>query len=426
MNPGDASFTGLLDQYQGAINAAYGNLAGDINWLLWAMITFNVVLAGFQWMFSEDNVAPQLVRKLLFLGFFVWLVNNWAMLTNTLMTTMMMLGMKAANTPVTTQAPSPEHILGYGYYSFFELLNQMNKLAEGLTGALTNFPTILILAIAGVVILAAFLVIAIQMAVALLFFKLGSLAVLILLPFGMLNHTAFIAERPLGWVIASGVRVMILTLVCSIGFNLFGAMQITPQNVSIPLAINVAIQSVLLMVISVCATRLAGDLMSGGPTLGAGNVAGAAAGAAVAGAAVAKVTAEAGGTTAVKSIRAASAVVGKAAEYDRAAGRGTAGQQVKNDVQQVVTLVKQAAATIAGKGSSPWQGAALASAGRGSRASGSAASRPARTFSVSGSAVYLNTPGLAAMRDNAGRAAAQLGQSGGGGGGLNARLGDAN
>lgn len=64
------------------------------------MITFNIALAIFQWMFSEDNLAPQLVRKLLFLGLFVWLVNNWALRTNALMNTMMMLGMKAANTPV--------------------------------------------------------------------------------------------------------------------------------------------------------------------------------------------------------------------------------------------------------------------------------------------------------------------------------------
>jgi type IV secretion system protein TrbL len=418
----DTSFTGLLDQYQTAINSAYGNLASDINWLLWAMITFNIVLAGFQWMFSEDNVAPQLVRKMLFLGFFVWLVNNWAMLTNTLLNTMMMLGMKAADTPLSTSAPSPENILGYGYHSFFELLDQMQSLAEGWTGALTNLPTILILGFAGVVILGAFLVIAIQMAVSLLFFKIGSLAVLILLPFGMLNHTAFIAERPLGWVIASGVRVMILTLVCSIGFNVFGSLRITSENVSIPLAINVAIQAILLMVISICATRLAGDLMSGGPTLGAGNVAGAAAGAALAGGAIAKVGAEASGSSAVKSIRAASAVGGKVADYDRAVGRGAVGQQVKNDVKQVVTAVKQAAAAVAGKASSPW---AMQPAMK-PAASNANERKPNRTLALNGSNVQMNTPGLAATRDSAGRASQQLAQAGGGGGGLNARLGDVN
>ena len=429
MNPGETSFTGLLDQYQNAINGAYGNLAGDINWLLWAMITFNIALASFQWMFSEDSIAPQLVRKLLFLGFFVWLVNNWAMLTNALMNTMMMLGMKAANTPVSTNAPSPEHILGYGYYSFFEILTQMQNLASGWTGALTNLPTILIMAVAGLIILAAFLVIAIQMAVALLYFKIGSLAVLVLLPFGMLNQTAFIAERPLGWVIASGVRVMVLTLVCSIGFNLFDSLRITPENVSIPLAINVAIQSILLMVIATCANRLAGDLMSGGPTLGAGSMAAAAGGAALAGGVIAKTTAEAGGSSAIKSIQAASAVAGKAADYDRAAGRGgMAGvaQQVSSDAKSVVNTVKQAAAAVMGKGSSPWSGPAAQAGSGNSTSAQSSASNRSRTMSMNGSGLRVSAPGLAATRDGASRAAGQLAQAGGGGGGLNARLGNAN
>lgn len=428
----DTSFTGLLDQYQGALNSAYANLAPDVNWLLWAMITFNVALASFQWMFSEDSIAPQLVRKLLFLGFFVWLVNNWTMLTNALMNTMMMLGMKAADTPLSTSAPSPENILGYGYYSFFEILDQMTNLASGWTGALTNLPTILVMAIAGVIILGAFLVIAIQMAVALLFFKLGSLAVLVLLPFGMLNQTAFIAERPLGWVIASGVRVMVLTLVCSIGFNLFDSLRITPENISIPLSVNVAIQSILLMVISVCATRLAGDLMSGGPTLGAGNVASAAAGAVLAGGLITKTAVEAGGSGGIASVRAASAVASKVNDYDRSIGRGGLGgvvRQVRSDVNTVVSSVKEAAAAVMGNASSPWASPtrtapAASNAAATTDNTNNSSSRKARTLSLVGSSVRVDTPGLAATSDKAGRAAAQLGQAGGGGGGLNARLGD--
>jgi type IV secretion system protein TrbE len=50
--------------------------------------------------------------------------------------------------------------------------------------------------------------------------------------------------------------------------------------------------------------------------------------------------------------------------------------------------------------------------------------RPTRTISMNGSNLQVNTPGLAATRDEAGRASAQLSQAGGGGGGLNARLGD--
>jgi type IV secretion system protein TrbL len=414
----DSSFTGLLDTYQNAINQAYGNLAAHVNWLLWAMITFNIALASFQWMFSEDNIAPQLVRKLLFLGFFIWLVNNWAELTNVLINTMMMLGLKGANTPVSTSAPSPEHILGYGYYSFFELLDQMTNLASGWTGALTNFPTILILAIAAIVILGAFLVIAIQMAVALLFFKIGSLAVLILLPFGMLNPTAFIAERPIGWVMASGVRVLMLTLVCSIGFNIFDSLRITSDNVSVPLAINVAIQSILLMVIAICANRLAGDLMSGGPTLGAGNVASAAAGAALVGGLATKVAVETGGSAGIQSIRAAAMAAGRSAEYGRALGSGTVVQQIKSDAAAAISTMKEVVRQATGRSGSPWATVPAPAGGSGG------GSKSRRMVSIEGSSVRVSAPGLAATRDDAGRAAERLSSAGGGGGGLSARLGD--
>jgi type IV secretion system protein TrbL len=55
-------------------------------------------------------------------------------------------------------------------------------------------------------IVAAFCVITIQVVVALLTFKFGSLAAFVLVPFAVLSKTAFIAERPLGWVVGSGVR----------------------------------------------------------------------------------------------------------------------------------------------------------------------------------------------------------------------------
>jgi len=304
------------------------------------------------------------------------------------------------------------------YYSFFELLDQMTNLSSGWTGALTNFPTILILAIAAVVILGAFLVIAIQMAVALLFFKIGSLAVLILLPFGMLNPTAFIAERPIGWVMASGVRVLVLTLVCSIGFTIFDSLRITSENVSVPLAINVAIQSILLMVIAICANRLAGDLMSGGPTLGAGNVASAATGAALIGGLATKVAVEAGGSAGLQSIRAAAMATGKGGEYGRALAGGTVVQQIKSDAASVISTVKEVVRQAAGRSTSPWATVPAGSSG------GGTGSKPRRTISMEGSFVRVSTPGLAATRDEAGRAAESLSSAGGGGGGLSARLGD--
>ncbi|MFX4778154.1 type IV secretion system protein, partial [Acinetobacter baumannii] len=52
-------------------------------------------------------------------------------------------------------------------------------------------------------------------------FKLTTLAGFILIPFGLFGKTAFAAERVLGSVISSGVKVMVLAVIVGIGSTLF-------------------------------------------------------------------------------------------------------------------------------------------------------------------------------------------------------------
>ena len=44
----------------------------------------------------------------------------------------------------------------------------------------------------------------------------------ILVPFGLFGRTAFLAERVLGNVVASGVKVLVLAVIVGIGSTLFG------------------------------------------------------------------------------------------------------------------------------------------------------------------------------------------------------------
>src|SRR3546814_19818151 len=60
-------------------------------------------------------------------------------------------------------------------------------------------------------------------------FKLTSLAGFILVPFSLWNRTSFLAERVLGNVVSSGIKVMVLAVIVGIGSNFFteftGALQ---------------------------------------------------------------------------------------------------------------------------------------------------------------------------------------------------------
>jgi len=94
----------------------------------------------------------------------------------------------------------------------------------------------------------------------------------VLVPFAVLSKTAFIAERPLGWVVGSGVRLMVLTLVLGVGNNIFQSLKVPPgQTVTTYQAFCIALAALLLMVLSLVASRLATDMIIGGPSLGVGT-----------------------------------------------------------------------------------------------------------------------------------------------------------
>jgi type IV secretion system protein TrbL len=91
-----------------------------------------------------------------------------------------------------------------GYISFFE-----------------NFVQIVVLLFAWIVVLLAFFILAIQLFITLIEFKLTTLAGFVLIPFGLFGKTAFAAERVLGNVISSGVKVLVLAVIVGIGSTLF-------------------------------------------------------------------------------------------------------------------------------------------------------------------------------------------------------------
>ena len=73
----------------------------------------------------------------------------------------------------------------------------------------------------GSMVLLAFFILAIQLFVTLIEFKLTTLAGFVLIPFGLFGKTAFLAERVLGNVISSGVKVLVLAVIVGIGSTLF-------------------------------------------------------------------------------------------------------------------------------------------------------------------------------------------------------------
>jgi type IV secretion system protein TrbL len=269
----------ILNQYLQTINSSFGLIQGHVVWLLNFLIIMNIVLSAMLWALSEDQVMVKLARKIVYIGFFVWLVQNWQSLCDTIAQSFMYLGFEAGGIGFPqVYLLNPGNIAYRGFTASSPIMTEIGNLC-GPIGFFKNFPQIALLTLAVLAILAAFFIVAIQAVVTILSFKLGSLAAFVLIPFGVLSKTAFIAERPLGWVVSSGVRLMVLTLVAGIGDLAFGHLQLNPDSITIRSALDIALGAIVLMVLAITATRLAGDLVSGGPSLGAASMVGAAGGA---------------------------------------------------------------------------------------------------------------------------------------------------
>jgi type IV secretion system protein TrbL len=271
-NGGPDVINDVANQYINAINNGFGLISGDVTWILNVLIVLSIFWSAVLWAMSDDHVIAEFARKIVYIGLFAWIIQNWQALTDKLASSFMNLGLKAGGFDgASFYTSQPGNIAYLGYTTAQPLLDQIGRLT-GPVAFFKNIVEIVFLALAVVAIVAAFCIITVQVVLALLTFKFGTLAAFVLVPFAVLSKTAFIAERPLGWVVGSGIRLMVLTLVLGVGNSIFQAMRMPAgSTVTTYQAFCIALAALLLMALSLVASRLATDMIIGGPTLGVGT-----------------------------------------------------------------------------------------------------------------------------------------------------------
>ena len=212
-------FTAVFSRY---IDTGFGLIAPDVAFLTTILVSLDIVLAGLFWALAgEDNVAALLVRKVLYVGFFALLLNQFQSLSEAVLRSFASLGLKATATRLS--APDlfrPGFLAETGYNAGKPILHKAGELV-GFTTFFDNFLTIAILMLTWLLVLLAFFVLAVQLFIAIIEFKLTTLAGFVLVPFALFGRTAFLAERVLGNVITSGLKLMVLAIIVGIGASLF-------------------------------------------------------------------------------------------------------------------------------------------------------------------------------------------------------------
>jgi len=334
------------------IDSGFGLLSPDVGFLTTTLVTIDVIMAGLFWSLShEDNVIGQLIRKILYVGFFALLLNNFAHLSTIVFNSFAGLGLKATGTALTaTDLMRPGFVAGTGFTASQPLLDQAGSLM-GFTSFFDNVVTIVVLLLAWFIVLLAFFILSVQLFITIIEFKLTTLAGFVLVPFALFGKTSFLAERVLGNVMTSGIKLMVLAIVVGVGSTLFGTLTTAPRgDITLQQAAAHILAAIAVFGLAIFAPGIAAGLISGAPQLGAGAAVGTAAGlaaAGVAGAAGAGALARAGLGGAGRAVTSAASLSGAAQAGFKQGGMGgalkaTLGQPAKDAASKASAPIRDA------------------------------------------------------------------------------------
>lgn len=306
----------FLDVFARYIDSGFGLLGGEVAFLATTLIVIDVTLAALFWAWgADDDIIARLVKKTIFIGIFAYIIGNWNTLARIVFDSFAGLGLQASGGSMTAaELLQPGRVAQVGIDAGRPILAAMADLM-GYISFFENFVQIIVLMFAWAIVLLSFFILAIQLFITLIEFKLTTLAGFILIPFGLFGKTAFLAERVLGNVVSSGVKVLVLAVIVGIGSTLFGEFTVgfgeTQPTIEDAMAIVLAALS--LLGLGIFGPGIANGLISGGPQLGAGAAVGtglAVGGAAMAGGAAARMGASALGATSRGSAFAAGGAAG--------------------------------------------------------------------------------------------------------------------
>jgi type IV secretion system protein TrbL len=351
------SFLGVFTQY---IDSGFGLLQGEVHWLAGVLIVIDITLAGLFWVLAPDeDVLARLIKKTLYIGTFAFFLGNFNGLAEIIYNSFAGLGILASGGTVTqAQLLQPGNLAQIGITAGQPILTSISGLM-GFASFFENFLQISILLIAWLIVVISFFVMAIQLFVSLIEFKLTTLAGFVLVPFGLFGRTAFLAEKVLGNVMSSGVKILVLAVIVGIGSTLFGQFTSgfnTPPTISDALTLILAALSMLAL--TIFGPGIANGLIAGGPQLGAGAAVGTALGVAGVGAAGAALAAGGIGAAAgaiAGAARGAASVAGGATRAFRAGGMAgvaeAGGSAAVSPLRRAASSLRGSFASGAGAGS---------------------------------------------------------------------------
>lgn len=255
--------TYLLQQFVGSFSDGTTHIMPNVRWLLTALATIDITLAGLGLAMGQGDFQTVLLRKLLGIGFFVFIIVNFSTLISAVINGFVYLGLKAGGNSLSTEVLfDPSAIAGFGVTVLTEIMDHASIFSP-IDAA--------VFLIAGIIVLFSFFIIAVQLFITVLEFYILSTLGLILIPFGVFKHTAFLAEKSFGVILSFGIKMMVLAFILSISMPIMEPLVSQEISGFKPL-FTILLASLSIMMLCWQVPGLAAGMLAGAPSLSAATL----------------------------------------------------------------------------------------------------------------------------------------------------------
>lgn len=246
-----------------AFDQGWGNLQPAIMWLTGTLLAIELVMMGLWWALGGGEQIVNVMKKLMYLLVWLWIVQSFPTLAKAFAFSLAEAGEIAGGQGGThDMLMDPSSIINLGFNVATPLASAIGEqgwdIADGLAYALMWFTTCL-----------AFVIIAWQMFYCVLEFYLILSLVGILLPFGFFEPTKFLAEKSIGAVIASGVKLMVLSFIVAVSMTIIGSIPIPTDIPNLETGMTMVMISGAIAFLAWNAPGIAAGLVAGSPSLSA-------------------------------------------------------------------------------------------------------------------------------------------------------------
>ncbi len=228
-----------------------------------------IIDLGTTWaLYSGEVRMSELISRVMKVGFFLFLILNWDKINSAILVSFQYAGLTAAGVAPSGDWIAPSKLLQQGFDVVGELLKGFQETSIMSDGGLGKCFMYLL---ATVITLAAFFFLTLQILLTKIEFNVFASVGIILLPFGAIRFTAFLFQRTVSAVFAFGVKLMVMYFLIALFNSLAGGVHQIPANASFAEMLRLALSYAAMAFLAWQLPNKASSLMSGMPSMDAGD-----------------------------------------------------------------------------------------------------------------------------------------------------------